>query len=205
MDVSHVRINAVDDPPCACGNDLGVGSTRMPQLVAGSEKLAQPTGLVGIAVEIPATRFAWCVVESGRVVSRVRLTKGDIHVMYSPLGGSQQFCLETAFLDPANPKSSGAFGRVDYGGDINNDPRAVLLRHFWSGSKYQQGFDVEPFAVKRTGPVFLPGQFAMVSIGTRWFDDDGTVHASLGGCYIVPQGVQTRFLKPAELAKEFLI
>jgi len=205
--IVYVSVNDVDAQPCACGGDLGPwsGSASQPRLVEGTSGVIMPTSLVAIAVRAPETRFVWCTNESGRVVSRVRIHKGDLHVMYSPLGGSMQFNLSAELFEPADSESVGAFGAAAYRGVIEVDPRAILLREFWARPGYPQRYDVEPFAVVRTGPAMTLGQFALVSIGTRWFDSDGTVHADLGTCYIIRQGRQTRFLKPTELGREFTL
>lgn len=210
LDFSHIRTNAIDDPPCAAKDDWGpAGSVRFERtpIVEGTSGIAKARlNTIAIAVRAPRTTFVWCKNSNGRLVSRVRIHEGDLHVMYSPFGNSMQFSLAPELCDPANAEILGSFRTAPEYQSMDTDPRAVLLRHFWaqqfSGSQ-KALYTVEPFAIARLGPVRVWGAIDLVSIGTRWHSNDQSVHGDLGARTIVEQGPNMRFLTRGELYHEF--
>jgi hypothetical protein len=191
--------NGLDAPPCACGNDLGLPGGALPVYDENSSGILSAAGFVYIAVRAPATQVVRPVRSVGIPVSRITIQKGDLHVMASAHGGGGQFNLPAELYDPEDITQPGSFATADSHVAIMQDPRTILLRHFWRDQGYRR---VTPIALMRTGDVPVLGRIAKVRLSTRWFDR-GNVHGCLGRCSVVKEEGGLRFLKPGALLTEF--
>jgi hypothetical protein len=195
------------DPPCKCGNDLGLKGGALPQYAEGSAGIAQPTSLMLAAVQVPDRADITVVMNNltGRATARFTLTPNGYHIMVSPIG-QQHTCRAslvadtkdqltdmTVYLRTAEPLS-------EYNEEGACDPRVIMLRHFWA----RQGFpDVVVWGLRRIRPAMVLGQIALVRLATRWFTANG-VFRHLGACYVVeePDGI-LRFMAPRAMTLEF--
>jgi hypothetical protein len=198
VDLSRYHFNKLGDPPCPDGDDLGLGGAQ-PLLVPESDGLALPSQLLVVAARVPADAVVYPQNSGGTPVSRICMTKGAYHVMVLPMGSGMQFCLPADMLDPSDDTLPGSHVTADpEQHDVSDDVRTFLLRHFWQG----QGYEVQPFGIRRNAPTRVRGQFELVKIGNRWFDGDD-VHSQLGRSWILEQDGRLRFLQPWALQVEF--
>ena len=197
LDPERLHLNGLDDPPCSCGRDLG-DTGNSPRYAPNTSGIAVPLNFTSVAVKAPADTVVRLRVSSGKPVARIALRKDDFHVMSGMLGGGGAFRLPADALGSDDLGQVGSFYVTDHL-DIAEDPRAILLQHFWKG----QGFDVEPFAVRRSKEgAYVRGQIELVLLTGRWFHG-GNVYANLGRCYVVEEAGGLRFLKPGDFTNEF--
>lgn len=193
------------DPPCKCGNDLGLPTSPSPSYVEGTAGMAQPATLTMAAVRVPADADMHVVMstQTGSAGGYFKLTPGGYHIMVTA-GGQQYTCSAALVASPEHTDGTIYNLSAEPLADVNEegayDPRVVLLRHLWA----QQGYpDVEVWGLERTQNVSVRGQISLARLNTRWFTDNG-IFRHMGGAYVVeePDGV-LRFLRPEQMALEF--